>query len=197
MTLDAAYFYNRIDNYQFGEAFQNEAGDRVFTSLDEVSISGFELYSRLDSKPFTGGPWNVFGEATYTFADAEIEKGAALDDDDKLQNVSGNSVPESIRHFANLTVGVEHRIGWDASLTWTYRGAFHTDAMNMSYEDGGEIPDVWLLSARSNLKVTDQLTLFVSGQNLTDELYITDRSDGIKPGLGRTIMGGFTLKFDG
>jgi len=197
LTFDAAYFYNRISNYQFGEAFQDEFGDRVFTALDRVAIQGFELYSRLDSKAFTGGPWNVFGEAAYTFADAEIKKGLAPDDDDNLQNVSGNSVPESIRHFANLTVGVEHRIGWDASLTWTYRGAFHTDAMNMSFEDGGEIPDVWLLSARSNLKVTDQLTLFVSGQNLTDELYITDRSDGIKPGLGRTIMGGFTLKFDG
>ncbi|SFV32117.1 TonB-dependent receptor family protein [Hyphomicrobium facile] len=196
LTLDMAYFHNRIDNYQFGEAFQNDAGDRVFTALDEVSINGFEIYSRLDSKPFTGGPWNFFGEAVYTFADAQIEKGSALDEDDNLQNVAGNSVPESIRHFANLTLGVEHAIGWDASLSWTYRGAFHTDAINSSYAEEGLIPDVWLLSARSNLKVTEQLSLFVSGQNLTNEFYIADRSDGIKPGLGRTVMGGFTLKFD-
>jgi Fe(3+) dicitrate transport protein len=55
---------------------------------------------------------------------------------------------------------------------------------------------VWLLSARTNLKVTDDLTLWATGHNLTDEFYISERSDGIKPGVGRTVMGGFTLKFD-
>jgi Fe(3+) dicitrate transport protein len=192
LTLDMAYFHNRIGNYQFGESFQSPSGDRVFTALDEVSINGFEIYSRLDSKPFTEGPWNFFGEGVYTFADAEIEKGVNEDGD----SVAGNRVPESIRHFANLTLGVEHKIGWDASLTWTYRGEYHTDADNSSYVDEGLVPDVWLLSARSNLKVTDQLSLFVSGQNLTDEFYISDRSDGVKPGQGRTVMGGFTLKFE-
>ena len=54
----------------------------------------------------------------------------------------------------------------------------------------------WLLSARSNFNLTDKLTLFVAGTNLTDELYIADLSDGAKPGQGRTIYGGFTLKFD-
>jgi Fe(3+) dicitrate transport protein len=193
VTLDMAYFHNRIDHYQFGESFQDPSGgDRVFSSLDEVTINGFEIYSRIDSNPFTGGPWNVFGEAVYTYADSEIDKG--IDDDGN--NVAGKRVPESIRHFANLTLGVQHKIGWDASVTWTHRGEYHTDAINSSYEDGGLVPDVWLLSARSNLKVTDQLSLFLSGQNLTDEFYINDRNDGMKPGVGRTVMGGFTLKFD-
>jgi Fe(3+) dicitrate transport protein len=61
---------------------------------------------------------------------------------------------------------------------------------------GGKVDDVWLLSARSNFNLTDKLTLFVAGTNLTDELYIADLSDGAKPGQGRTIYGGFTLKFD-
>jgi Fe(3+) dicitrate transport protein len=61
---------------------------------------------------------------------------------------------------------------------------------------GGKVDDVWLLSARTNLRVTDNLTLFMAGTNLTDELYIAELSDGAKPGQGRTILGGFTLKFD-
>ena len=32
-------------------------------------------------------------------------------------------------------------------------------------------------------------------KNLTNELYITDREDGIKPGLGRTLMAGARLKW--
>ncbi len=192
VTLDMAYFHNRIDNYQFGEAFQSDTGDRVFSALDKVVLQGFEIYGRLDSQPFTGGPWNVFGEATYTYVDAEIKKGVNEDED----SVAGNRVPEALRHFANLTLGVEHRAGWDASLTWTYRGDYHTDVDNSSYADEGLVPDVWLLSARTNYKLTDQLTLWAAGQNLTDEFYITDRSDGVKPGVGRTLWAGFTLKFD-
>jgi Fe(3+) dicitrate transport protein len=199
LTLDMAYFHNRIDNYQFGEAFQHAgSGDRVFTSLDEVSINGFEIYSRLDSNPFTGGPWNFFGEAVYTYADSEIEKGEVTDDDDDLVNVAGNRVPESIRHFANLTFGVEYKKLWDASVTWTHRGAYYTDALNIGRSDDaeeGEVESVWLLSARGNLHLTEQLTLWASGQNLADEFYVVDRNDGAKPGVGRTMMGGFTFKF--
>ena len=196
LTLDFAYFHNRIDNYQYGEAYQ-EGGDRVFSTLDEVQINGFEIYSRVDSKPFTGGPWNVFGEATYTYADARIEKGVDTPDEGiTFVDVSGNRVPEAIRHFANLTLGVEHRAGWDASVTWNYRGDYHTDGLNTPYADEGLVPDVWLLSARTNYKLTDQLTLWAAGQNLTDEFYISDRNDGMKPGVGRTLWAGFTLKFD-
>ena len=56
--------------------------------------------------------------------------------------------------------------------------------------------DVWLLAARANYKLNDTVTLWASGHNLTDELYITDRSDGARPGIGRTVMGGFTIKLD-
>lgn len=195
VTLDMAYFHNRIDNYQFGEAFQTDGGDRVFTSLDEVTLNGFEIYSRLDSVAYTGGPWNFFGEAVYTYVDGEIEKG--IDDDGN--DVSGNRVPESIKHFANLTVGVEYKRLWDASVSWTHRGEYYTDAINTGFSpdaEDGKVDSVWLLSARANYHFSDQLTLWASGQNLTDEFYVSDRSDGAKPGVGRTLWAGFTLKFD-
>jgi hypothetical protein len=35
----------------------------------------------------------------------------------------------------------------------------------------------------------------ISGENLTNELYITDREDGVKPGIGRTIMAGAKYKW--
>ncbi|WP_072393165.1 TonB-dependent receptor [Hyphomicrobium sp. CS1GBMeth3] len=195
LTLDMAYFHNRIDNYQFGEAFQTGGGDRVFTSLEEVELNGFEIYSRLDSRPFTGSPWNFFGEAVYTYVDSEIKKGV----DDDGNDVSGNHVPESIKHFANLTLGVEYRKLWDASVSWTHRGEYYTDALNTGFSpdaEDGKVDGVWLLSARANYHLSEQLTLWASGQNLTDEFYVSDRNDGAKPGVGRTLWAGFTLKFD-
>jgi Fe(3+) dicitrate transport protein len=111
-------------------------------------------------------------------------------------------VPEVPRHFANLTLGVEHERGWDASVSWTYRGAFFTDEENTAFgasEEGedGEVPDVWLLSARAGYKIPNTgASFFIAGDNLLDELYIVDREDGIKPGQGRTIWGGFKYKFN-
>jgi len=50
--------------------------------------------------------------------------------------------------------------------------------------------------ARANLRLGDTgASVFISGENLTNELYISDREDGIKPGQGRTIWGGFKYKF--
>lgn len=196
VTVDMAVFHNRIDNYQYGEAYQ-EDGDRVFSTLDEAKLTGFEIYGRLDSQPFTNGPWNFFGEATYTYIDAEIARGVDTPDEGlTFVNVAGNRLPETFKHFAHLTLGASYRDFWDASVSWTYRGDYHTDALNSSFEDEGLVPDVWLLSARTNLKVTNELTLWATGHNLTDEFYISERSDGIKPGVGRTVMGGFTWKFD-
>lgn len=201
MSLDMAVFHSRIDNYQFGEAFTVDGGDRAFSSLGEVEISGFEIGARLESRPFHGGPWNLIGEAAYTYADAEITDGINDDGD----SVNGNRVPESILNFANLTVGVQYKQLWDASVSFTYRGSFYTDADNTAVigfdpDEGeiepGKVDSQWLLSARTNYHVNDKLTLWANGQNLTDEFYITDVVDGIKPGIGRTVMGGFTIKFD-
>ena len=196
LTLDFAYFHNRIENFQIKSPNTNANGNAIFGAVDEVEINGFEIYSRLDSQPFTGGPFNIFGEANYTYADAEISKS-----NDPTAPV-GNRVPESPRHYANLTLGVEERGLWDASVTYTYVGDFYVDAANtrtgpLDAADLGLVPDVWLLSARANYHVPNTgLTLFVSGQNLTNEFYIADRSDGAKPGVGRTLWAGFSWKFD-
>ncbi len=99
-------------------------------------------------------------------------------------------------------------------MTYTYRGAFFTDEGNTPFgfggevecEDGeceieeagedGEVPDIWLLSARFNMDIGDTgASVFVSGDNLTNEFFISDREDGMKPGLGRTFWTGFRYRF--
>ncbi|MFD1704386.1 TonB-dependent receptor family protein [Methylopila henanensis] len=195
LTFDVAYFHSDIRNYQFGEAFQSDLGDRVFSSLDKVRFDGVELSARLDSRAFITSPWNLYGEGVYTYVHSKIVKGT----EEGGADVSGNEVPESMRHTANLTLGVQHDSGLDASMSWTYRGGFYTDALNLPMNpldvEEGRVKGVWLLSARASYKVTQELTAWVSGQNLTDKFYITDRSDGAKLGIGRTMMAGVTYKF--
>lgn len=196
-AFDIAYFHSDIEDYQVKGPTVTGGGNNIYGTADEVQIDGVELAARLDSHAFTGGPWNFFGEAVYTYADSIIKKGF-----DGADDVSGNRVPEVPRHFANLTLGVAYKQLWDASLTWTYRGGFFTDMSNGELEwdeeevEAGFVDDVWLLSARTNLKVTDNLSLFISGTNLTNEFYLSDIDEGMKPGPSRAIMGGFTYKFD-
>ena len=194
LTFDAALFHSDIEEYQIKEAFTDAAGNNVFGVVEEAQFKGLELYSRLDSAPLVGGPWNIFGEAVYTYTDSEItESQIALE--------VGKNVPQVMVHFANLTAGLEHESGFNASVTLTHRGEFYTDTVNTPYAgdpegETGLVPDVWLLSARANLKVAENATIFVSGANLKDRFYISDREDGLKPGQGRTVMGGLTLKLN-
>ena len=218
LTLDFAYFHSNIDNYQIKSPVSDGLfNNTIYGMVDEVEINGFEIYSRLDSQPFTGGPFNIFGEANYTYANSEIKDGFDSIGGASV-NVAGNHVPEVPRHFAALTLGVEERGLWDVSVTGTYIGEFFADARNTSAwtcvnDNGapvanqatcggasgviGKVDGQWLLSARANYHVPNtNLSLFVSGQNLTNEFYVSDFSDGAKPGVGRTLWAGFTWKFD-
>lgn len=211
LNFEVAGFYQRLHDYQFGASFSNVAGDRSFGLADEVEISGVELYGRMNSQPYTGGPFNFFAEGNYTYSRG-VFKDAVIDG----ENFNGNRIPEVPQHVAALTLGIQQTTGWrwDASVTWAYRGGFFTDEGNTGYGAGGEaeceddgceleevgedgfVPSVWLLSARFNLALGDSgASIFVAGDNLLDEFYITDREDGMKPGLGRTIWAGFQYKF--
>ena len=211
LDLEVVGFYQMLENYQYGASFSNVAGDRSFGRADEVEIGGVELYGRLNSQPFTGGSFNFYGESNYTYSRGTF-KDLTIDG----TNFDGNRIPEVPLHVAALTLGVQQTTGWrwDASVTYTYRGAFFTDEGNTPFGLGGEVecedgeceveeagedggvPSVWLLSARFNLQLGETgASVFVSGENLTDEFYISDREDGMKPGIGRTFWAGFKYKF--
>ena len=162
----------------------------------------------MNSQPFTGGNYNAYAEANYTYARGVFTKGSKTVTDEEtgeteVVDFTGKHLPEVPFHIAALSLGLQQTTGWkwDASVTWTYRGAFFTDEDNTAFGfdpegENGEVPSIWLLSARFNLAIGDTgASLFVAGDNLLDELYITDREDGIKPGQGRTIWTGFTYKF--
>ncbi len=198
VTFDIAGFHQRIEDYQAAGEF-NLATDRGFEAVDLVEVNGFEVYGRLDTQPYTGWKLNPYTEASFTLADSKIEKGLVpLSDDGEVEliNVSGNYVPVAPREFAYITAGIESQAGWNASVSWIYRGSFYTDVFNTPYGgdpegEAGEVPSVWLLAARANYTIPNTgATLFIVGENLTDELYINDREDGVKPGIGRTIMAG-------
>jgi Fe(3+) dicitrate transport protein len=203
VTFDVAGFYKLIQDFQVKGSSTDAAGNNVYTNIDEVEIPGFEMYARLDTRPFIGGKLNPFLEGTFTYNDGTITEGI---DEDGVSLV-GNLIPEVSSEVAYLTAGIESVKGWNASVSWIYRGEFFTDEQNTPFKgdpegENGLVPSVWLLAARanytlptSNLMPNADVVLFFSGENLTNELYITDREDGVKPGLGRTLMAGARVRW--
>ena len=173
VTLDAAGFWKRIENYQIKGAATTAAGQNVFTSADLVEIPGFEMYGRLDSRPFTGWDLNPYAEGTFTYTDGEIVAGVG----DDGARIVGNAIPFAPREVAYLTAGIESIAGWNASVSFVYRGEFFTDVENTAFKgdpegENGLVPSVWLVNARANYTVPQSLmpnadlVFFVSGQNL-------------------------------
>ena len=56
VTFDVAGFHQNIQDYQFASEV-TLSGDRTFDAVDEVHVNGFEVYGRLDTRPYTG--WSL------------------------------------------------------------------------------------------------------------------------------------------
>ena len=103
--------------------------------------------------------------------------------------------------YGSAVVTNSRRRGVDIRAWPLSTGAFFTDEQNTPYRgdvsgEDGEVPSVWLVNARANYTIPKtNAVVFVSAENLTDELYIVDREDGIKPGLGRSVMAGAKVRW--
>ena len=122
VDFEVAGFYQLFKDFQFGESFSASPTTASSAAPTRWTISGVELYGRLNSQPFTGGPLNFFAEGNYTYARSIMKK--ALASTRRGRRQSGNHLPEVPWHVAALTLGVEGTTGWrwNASTTWTYRG---------------------------------------------------------------------------
>lgn len=209
VALEAAVFYNRlrdtlvqlpyIDPDTFASVVVNEANSRAF---------GVDFGARIDSAAWTGSALNVFAAVAWNYTNAKFTQGIS----------DGNRVPEIPLHAGSITVGLEHRSGWHASLTLGHEGRFYTDPANtgaplLANEDGeplgagdtidlrepivlGAVPGRTLLSARVSyaLPGTDA-KVWVQGRNLTGRDYVLDYQNGMRPGAPRTVVAGVSVVF--
>jgi len=213
LTLEAALFYNRISNTIVQLPFSVDSMSLVLNSADSVA-RGVDLAVSLDSDTLTDSYFAVFAHLAYNYTAAEFTE------DYQGVRIRGNRVPEVADHAGSLTLGFRHAAGWHASVTWSGSSGFFTDPMNsrgytltnsagqplrqddvMSIREPyviGRVPGHTLLSARVNYRVAGSgVTLWTQGRNLTDNSYVSDLENGIRPGVPRTLMLGVDLSFGG
>ncbi|MFN8874253.1 MAG: TonB-dependent receptor, partial [Brevundimonas sp.] len=115
-------------------------------------------------------------------------------------SVTGNRLPYAPEWLWAAAIGYEHR-GWlQGEIEAQYIDAMFTDDLNTvavtANGQRGRIDDVLLWNATVNADLPGTpLTVFVTGRNLTDELYVVDRSRGILPGARRGFQAGISFAF--
>lgn len=209
VSLEAAVFHNRLRDTLVQLPFIDpETGGDVFINAEDSKASGLDLGLRLDTPLGDSSAWKAYGLFAYGYVDAVFTRGITR----------GNQVPEVPKHTGSLTFGLEHARGWHVSATLTRQGRFFTDPANtrdpiLANEDGeplgpddvidlrepivlGQVPGRTLLSARASWSLPRRpLTLWIQGRNLTDRRYVSDYSNGMRPGVERTLSAGLTLRF--
>jgi hemoglobin/transferrin/lactoferrin receptor protein len=85
---------------------------------------------------------------------------------------------------------------FEERLTVGGRVRFVSDGEQFSFNGTTQsVPEYKLYDAFANYRFSDNLTAFVTIENLSDEGYFLAKENTGQSGPGRTVMGGFTTSF--
>jgi Fe(3+) dicitrate transport protein len=203
LYLDAAYFRMDFANQIIPQSAAGGVG-ATLTSAGETLHQGFELMARGSAKKagWMTGEDDIYARLSMTYVmDAAFEGvrfssvagfGAA--------SVSGNRLPYAPEWLLAAAIGYHWAGSVSVEVEAQYTDDMFTDDLNSIPVIGngqrGLIDDVLIVNAAVNAEIPGTpLTVFVTGKNLTDELYVVDRSRGILPGGKRSFQAGVALDF--
>lgn len=113
-------------------------------------------------------------------------------------NISDNRLPYAARQMATVTLGLRHG-ALAAQFEGTWTGAMYGDDLNTVAitADGqrGRLGGHAIANLTLQYQHDEALTLYASGKNLFDRLYIGDLSRGIVVGPPRLLQAGFEYRY--
>jgi len=115
-------------------------------------------------------------------------------------NINGNKLPYAPNLLISGTIFIETKFGLKLNLNATFVDNQFTDELNTEHPsaDGttGEMNSYYLINLTAKYELFNNVELFISVKNLTDEIYISSRRpQGIKVGVPRFITAGFDFDF--
>ena len=162
-AVSLGLFYKDIGSFVvLGTDVRQVNGEDVLVSLPTNGgggeVSGVE-FAVLENFTFLNGFWSNFGvQANYTYSDSETTTTDPVTGID-LQ------LPSLSRHTANASLFYDDG-KWSSRLAWTYRTGFFVGIQNNNaiFSNQARRFDYNL-----NYNITEKLSVFVEGLNLTDE----------------------------
>lgn len=199
VSAEATLFRMDFQNQIIPASVAGGAG-AALTNAGETLHQGAEVGVRLSSGEITGSPHNVYLQTAYTWLPTAKFAGTRTSSITPGVSVNGNRLPYAPENLLTTTLGYAHPIGLDARVEAVHVGEQFSDDLNTATPTAngqrGLIAGYTVWNAAVNYLVKPiNTTLFLTAKNLTDKIYIVDRTRGILPGMPRLIQAGFTYRF--
>ncbi len=174
--LSVGLFQKRVDNFLVStvqnRAFEIEDQDNLFDgppifevrlqdNLEEATVDGVELGFQ-HTFDYLSGPWSGFG---FTANATLVDSNANLDLEDTTQAFALEGLGDSYNLVAFYEMG-----DFEARLAWNRRDRFLQTAVGFSGEPG-YVMDYEQVDARVSYSLTEGVSIFAEGVNITDERY--------------------------
>jgi Fe(3+) dicitrate transport protein len=173
----------------------------TLTNAGETLHQGIELGARVDSAPAFGTAHNVYGTLAYTWVADAAYRGERFSNVSGFSHVSitGNRLPYAPEHLLAAGLGYRLPLGVDVFVEAVHVGEQFGDDLNTvaptANGQRGLIPDHTVWNATLSYELPRfRTTLFTAVKNLTDELYIVDRTRGVVPGSPRLVQFGLSFR---
>ncbi len=200
IKVEAAWFRLDFDNQIVPASVAGGAG-ATLTSAGETLHQGLEVLLGYDrDASFKRGTVNPFARMAWTWVSDAEYTGTRFSSITPNVSVRGNRLPYAPEHTLSLIGGIETVGGFHAQLEVVFVDQMYTDDLNTraisANGQRGLIGDYTVYNLSANYRFPDtDITLFVSGRNLTDELYVVDMSRGLIPGMARSWQAGVEWQF--
>ena len=185
----------------------------AFKNLGKVITQGLEFRALINLSSFMSVLPHI--HISYSFLDTEVIDGVIVSNISGTYgsevSIKGKQLPYSPKN--TLTIGLESRLIDNFSIRMDYRyvSKVYTDFENITSTDNlgvtGPVPSYNLINLSANFQISPNMQLFLSGKNITDNVYIGSRlhsnpgqkaaniSSGIIPGSRRQINIGVNYTF--
>jgi Fe(3+) dicitrate transport protein len=201
LNVDATFFRTDYENQVIPASVAGGIG-ATLTNAGATLHQGVEASARLDTAALLGGSHNVSLRSAFTWLPVARFQGTRYSSIPGFQTVliTGNRLPYAPERLA--TIGIEYAVTdrFDAAIEAVHvSDQFGDDLETVAGTPDGQrglLPGhlTWNASANYRLPKFDA-RLFVTVKNLTDRLYIADRSRGLLPGIPRLVHAGVKVGF--
>lgn len=195
LNTQAVLFFNDYQNLlgsDLAAAGGGGTGDQF--NAGEAQIYGAEAeisyYFELDGSGNVGIPVML----TYTYTDGKFKSSFNADNEDWGIVQKDDHLPYLSNHQLAVSIGIEHK-RFNVNVSSKYLSDMRT------IPGQGDIPEItrinsnFIVDFSANVKISREVTVFYSINNLTNEVYaVARRPAGLRPALPRTFQAGVKVK---
>jgi Fe(3+) dicitrate transport protein len=202
LNLEATFFRMDYENQIVPASLAGGIGS-IVTNGGQTLHQGFEFSTAVDTSTILRRRYSFFLRSAYTFLPVAQFRGLRFSSVPGFSttSVTDNRLPYAPEHLLTTSFGYSHSRGVAAFLEAVHVSSQFAEDLNRinPFNGSGQtglIPSYTIWNATANYEIEKfRTTVFVTGKNIFDRLYVADRSRGLLPGPPRGVQAGFKFKF--